>query len=343
MEEKINRFSKENKDQLVLVPNYDGFINMLKRHIAGPLIDFSTVIVLIIWDLLFLKINFNSSVFIVIHFFLILLSLFFLYNIIVKFNKIKTNTFIFEIENLKQPFSFIFVSDLHLGKNYASTHKIRLRHMIKIINDLNPEVVILGGDFLNYEFEHNLLFYLKEIRCQNKIGVYGNHDAYYLKNNKYATPKDLISFLNKLNIRILNNEGFIYKHLIDDIFFAGIPDLYSKAFDLELAFKKSPANIVKILISHNPDIIDFVKKEDDIDLILSGHNHSGQIYIKPLGALLPMPSKKRWLTKGIFNIVGKTRLFLSQGVGYGGSRLRIGTESEICLINLIPKKVLHSQ
>ena len=119
-------------------------------------------------------------------------------------------------------------------------------------------------------------------------------------------------------------------------FIFGIPDIYSLSFDFDNVFNKQAESTVKILLSHNPDVIDFVEDHDNIDLILSGHNHSGQIYFKFIGPILPMPTKRRWLTRGIYQIGKRTKLLLSQGSGYSGSRLRIGTDNEICDVTLIP-------
>ena len=82
----FDRFSNQNKDQLVLIPRLDGLKNLLITRFVGIIIDSFPIILLIIWDILYYKLNFNSYLFIIIHISLILVSIFFIYNIIIKFN-----------------------------------------------------------------------------------------------------------------------------------------------------------------------------------------------------------------------------------------------------------------
>ena len=91
----------------------------------------------------------------------------------------------------------------------------------------------------------------------------------------------------------------------------------------------------KILLSHNPDIISYEEELTGIDLVLSGHNHSGQINI--LGITLPMPTTRKWLTHGIFTLKNKTTLLLSSGIGASNTRIRIGTKFEIVSVELLPQ------
>ena len=134
---------------------------------------------------------------------------------------------------------------------------------------------------------------------------------------------------------MLINQGEVIEIKSQKIYFGGISDLFSKDFNVNLAMEDCPKDAsVKVLLSHNPDIIDFIEKRDGIDLILSGHSHSGQIHLEPFGALLPMPVKHKWLTRGLFNLGNGTKLFITQGAGYSSTRVRIGTKAEICQITI---------
>jgi len=172
---------------------------------------------------------------------------------------------------------------------------------------------------------------LKNINAKNKIAVLGNHDFSAIEDKKTSEdPEELIKILKDCGFKVLMDNG----ELIENVYFAGIRDLYSKRFNLEKAFEKAPKGALKILLSHQPDIIDFVEDSDNIDLILSGHTHAGMIYLKPFGALLPIPNKHPELDRGLKNVGKRTKLFISQGIGYSATRLRIGTDSEIAVIKL---------
>ena len=329
------RFTKENIEQLVRIPKGGNII----RSIAGYLIDFvplfaplfAVILKLILigldmiffWILLFMSIGVSAVTF---------------YYLFIKFQRIRVNKYQIGIEGLKAPVTFVFLSDLHIGREWAGTSKKRLQRIINKINELNRDLVILGGDFICDSVYEEKLKPLSEIKARYKIGVYGNHDASILADSK--DPVFLSNFLKAISdkgIEMLINEGKLIELNGQKIFWGGISDLYSKDFDINKAFEKCPSDVnSRILLSHNPDIIDFVEEGDNIDLILSGHNHSGQIFIKPIGPILPMPTKKRWLTSGIFTINKRTKMLLTQGVGCSGSRIRLGTDNEICEVTLVP-------
>lgn len=327
----MDRFSKENINRLVKVPQR-GLVHTF-REIAGPVIDFSGFIGATI--IILLQIIFNLPTLILLFAFLgLIIQLVFLYFIVVKFNKIKINKYRIDL-NLKKELSFVFVSDLHIGSEYTSTKINRLKKIILKINELKPDLVLIGGDLLTYKIEPNLLEELKNIKSKNIFAVYGNHDADYLEENvAYNTPIEFLNAFRKSGIKMLLNQYDEVEINGKLLTIAGIPDLYSKNFNIEKAFEGSSNNSIRVLLSHNPDVIDFIEEDDNIDLVLSGHNHSGQIFLPLIGPVFPMPTKRRWLTRGIFQINKRTKLFLSQGVGYSGSRLRINTDSEICLITL---------
>lgn len=327
----MERFSKQNIDKLVAAPRR-GLIHSF-RKLIGPVIDFSGLIAAVGLTVIYFWLKLPSFVLILVGLFVIL-QLVLCYYIFIKFNKIKVNRYSLDL-GIGKEVSFVFVSDFHIGKEYTSTKGQRLEDLINTINHLNPELVLLGGDFLTHKIETEQLAVLQYIKGKTRLGVFGNHDAEYLDNNvEYNTPTDFLEAFSQTNIPLLINQNQEVELNGVKLTIAGIPDLYSKTFNLEEAFENSSKDSVKILLSHNPDIIDFISETDNIDLVLSGHNHSGQIYLPPFGAIFPMPTKRKWLTRGIFNINKRTKLFLSQGVGYSGSRLRINTDSEVCLITI---------
>lgn len=326
----MDRFSKENIDKLVLMPRKGAMARF--RKLMGPTIDFSGLISGLF--VIFITFAFSlSSQLLILSAILFSLQLFFFYYIFIKFYRIKINEYKIDI-GLKKEVQFLFVSDLHVGKEYASTNTKRLNKIIQTINNQNQDLVLLGGDFLTHDIEPELLEQLKNIKGR-VYAVYGNHDAEYLEDKvEYNIPTEFINAFSKSNIQLLINNNTIQTISGTKLNIAGIPDLYSKTFNIEKAFEGSAKDAINILLSHNPDVIDFISENDNIDLVLSGHNHSGQIFMPIIGAVLPMPTKRRWLTKGIFQVNKNTKLLLSQGIGHSGSRLRINTDAEICLVTL---------
>ena len=72
--------------------------------------------------------------------------------------------------------------------------------------------------------------------------------------------------------------------------------------------------------------------EKGIDLMLSGHTHAGQMF--PSTLLAPLFFS---FNKGLYK-EGSTKVFVSQGAGTYGPRMRLGSSNEINLIRLKVKQ-----
>ena len=77
----------------------------------------------------------------------------------------------------------------------------------------------------------------------------------------------------------------------------------------------------KIILCHEPDYIDKILKDYDVNLVLSGHSHNGQInipYIKKF--FLPKGSRKYYDN---YYRVKDTDLYISSGIGVSRLNLRM--------------------
>jgi predicted MPP superfamily phosphohydrolase len=93
-----------------------------------------------------------------------------------------------------------------------------------------------------------------------------------------------------------------------------------------LAFEDRPAADFSILLSHAPDLF-YRAERAGIDLMLSGHNHGGQVRLPLVGPVF-MPSRySRRFDRGFFQKGGLT-LHVSQGIA-GKHPIRIGCPPEI--------------
>jgi predicted MPP superfamily phosphohydrolase len=69
--------------------------------------------------------------------------------------------------------------------------------------------------------------------------------------------------------------------------------------------------------------------ENGIDLMLAGHTHGGQMFPATLISQVLFP-----FNKGLY-VQGNTQIYVSQGAGTFGPRLRLGTRNEITQIKLV--------
>jgi hypothetical protein len=98
-----------------------------------------------------------------------------------------------------------------------------------------------------------------------------------------------------------------------------------------------PAGAPTILLSHMPRISD-AAQEEDIDLVLAGHTHGGQVRI-PFGPAIITPSDMGvWRSKGLFKYK-ETFLYISPGIGLEPGpdwiKVRFWCRPEITVIRLV--------
>jgi hypothetical protein len=86
-----------------------------------------------------------------------------------------------------------------------------------------------------------------------------------------------------------------------------------------------------ILLAHEPDILPDIARYN-VDLMLSGHTHGGQVRI-PFMPLLDLPVYGRHYVEGLFRY-GPTQLYVNRGIGAVGVPFRFRCPPEITVITL---------
>ena len=227
-----------------------------------------------------------------------------------------------EIKNLKKDMNILLISDLHIS-NLISKEKIQ--NIINLANSTNPDIIILAGDIID-SYEHIIKDKIPLLNQLNaKYGVYfvlGNHEFIF---DAYKS----LEMIKKINsIKALVNENIIIDNNINLI---GLSDLMGRKVgylqpDINQAIKNTKDDLPKILISHQPNIIDDL--DSNVDLILSGHTHGGQVFPFTILAYLKNPFLYGLKT------INDIQLYISQGAHLAVTYGRIGTQSEINLIQL---------
>ena len=155
-------------------------------------------------------------------------------------------------------YKIAFVSDVH----YVSAAK--LEEIVREINALEVDLLLLGGDFAERGCPWDSIEILSQTKAADGIfGVEGNHDDYEF----------LLSAKTTHNIAMLCNTGL---HIRDNFFLAGVEDLWNRNANIAQAISGANPDDFILLLAHNPDV---TMRQDtaNIDLILSGHTHGGEI------------------------------------------------------------------
>lgn len=242
----------------------------------------------------------------------------------------------------------VLLADTHFGYNAGVLHA---RELVRKINKQKPDLVCIAGDIFDNEYDairnpEKLEQTLRGIK--STYGVYacwGNHDlneeilagfTFKHKDGDLSDIKDLRmkKFLEDSNIHILEDESV----LINDQFYViGRKDasLTEKIDET----RKAPAQLTEKLDRDKPIImIDHQPKElqeladAGVDLDLCGHTHDGQTFPGNFTIKLMWENPCGLLIKD--NMTNIT----TSGAGVWGPAMRIGTDSEICSINIQLKK-----
>ncbi len=243
---------------------------------------------------------------------------------------IKIEREIIKIENLPQEFEgmrIVHISDLH-----SSKFGRREKEILTIINQLKPDFIFITGDFISPNPDIGSVSFFWQVlgeRYLNRVfGVWGNHDHWY-KNFEVLKKK-----LKQAQIEILENEKKKLKigPSKEYIYLIGVDDPHTNRDNLSRARQGIvDRNISQILLAHSPDIMSKVE-EQGIDLVLTGHNHGGQIVFPVIGPIfVPSRSGRKYL-KGLFK-ENSTYLYVNRGIGTSLVPIR-NVLSEITLITL---------
>jgi len=119
----------------------------------------------------------------------------------------------------------------------------------------------------------------------------------------------------------------------DFIYLVGVDDPDTSYDNLSYAIKNiEEKDIPKILLAHSPEIIEDIAGQN-IDLILAGHTHGGQIKI-PFVRPFWVPTKYHGkYANGLFKI-NNSYLYVNRGVGTTFLPIRFNCPPEITLIEL---------
>ena len=211
----------------------------------------------------------------------------------------------------------VFISDLHAAKG----DKKRIQRIVSKINELNPDLVLSGGDYIKGHCGENTLPIEETAKELSKINariitVLGNHDGWYDKYTvKTALEENGITVLHNTNIQV------------DDLYIAGVEDLKTGYSDSTVALENVQNPV--ILLTHNPDI--YYDVEESVDLILAGHVHGGQVRIPFLGALI-CPSKYGTKISGGDYNDAHNRMIVTKGLGTSILNVRFCNIPEIVVI-----------
>lgn len=216
----------------------------------------------------------------------------------------------------------VVASDLHIG---IVSNKETARKYVTKIMEQNPDIILLPGDIIDYDLAPLIDQHIDEDlkRLKAPYGVYactGNHEH-------YADGGDKIKWIKEKTDIILLQDSAV--KVADSFYIVGREDRRSprKPLPLDRIISHIDRDLPIIVLNHRPENID-EEVENNIDMAFYGHTHNGQIV--PVNYALKIFFE---LVYG-YKLKGNTHLFVSSGLGVGGPEYRIGTQSEVLVVNV---------
>ncbi len=224
------------------------------------------------------------------------------------------------------------LSDIHLDE---FTEPFLLRDAVEQINRMQPDAVLLTGDFVSYEitprkFSERSAWQcaemLSELKCPHRYAVLGNHDH-------WLSAAEVTRALSSNRIPVLTNSYLPIERRGSRIWLAGIDDPLCGRPDPDKAIPSSIRNLEDqplLAMCHAPDYADLLVQHPagrSIRFMMSGHTHGGQVRLPFLGAL-DLPPGGRKYVEGLFRL-GSMQLYVNRGIGTVGVPFRFRCPPEI--------------
>ena len=236
------------------------------------------------------------------------------------------------LPKLRQPTRVVLLSDTHLGHFRGTRH---VQKLADLINRAEPEIVFFTGDC--FESHYNLDIRTLEPLKHLKAPVYfvsGNHDG-------YVGTDSVKALLRQAGVRVLETEvveecglqilGLDYMRIDDNdgnAMHAPVGKATVKSVcDTFQASRELPV----IALHHNPSGGQYLEKAG-VDLYLGGHTHGGQLF-----PLTLINDRLFQFNRGLYRL-GDLQAYTSCGTGTFGPPMRLGTGSEITVLELKPQQ-----
>ncbi len=226
-----------------------------------------------------------------------------------------------------KPFRIIQITDSHIGTTFNGNGFYE--HMEKL-SRIKSDIFVITGDFVDDDTTKDDM-----IRSCEALGlikptygtyfIYGNHDKGYFDYRNFK-DSDLRKELEKNNVIILEDE---VKEINDYIYLIGREDrTNSNRKSIQELTKNLDKEKYIIDLNHQPN--DYNNEVNNVDLVLSGHTHGGQLF--PLGYFGLLTGSNDEF-KG-HHRRGNTDFIVNTGISDWAVDFKTGTKSEYVIVEI---------
>lgn len=251
-------------------------------------------------------------------------------------NTIKIKNYSISTDKLNTSTKFVFISDLHC-KEYGDKNS----ELVSKIKEQSPLFIAVGGDMVNkYSSDDHVM---RELLPQ----LADIAPTYCILGNHELILKDEINFKNDINstsAKLLDNEMVTIEANGEKILLGGMSDFPYYEFnapDYDTPeryfwddFKDKSKNGYSILLHHQPEYLESIMQDSNVDLVMCGHTHGGAVQIPFIGGLFaPNQGFFPKYDKGEFDLYD-TKMIISAGLGDAYPVLRLNNCPEISVVEI---------
>lgn len=221
-------------------------------------------------------------------------------------------------------FKIVQFSDIH----YNSSSSINtIKKMVNLINKTNPDIVLFTGDLIDSDYQiddSTLETIMSEFNSINaKIGKYAIRGEEDKENFNKVFDNSNFKILENTVEKIYLNNSSIDLLVLDET--------YSK--ENIVGYN---SEIFTIAVIHKPDLTERLMKDYNVQIIMAGHSHNGQIVLPLIGALMRKEGAKKYPSSHY--TINNTDLYVSGGIGNSGNNFRLFNHPSINFYRLRTNK-----
>jgi predicted MPP superfamily phosphohydrolase len=263
----------------------------------------------------------------------LILLIFGLYGFYLEPIRVSVNKFELAVKDLEKPVRIVQLSDLHIEKITPRENAV-----ITIVDELNPEIIVITGDFINLigkddsETIKDLRGFISDLHAP--LGLYAI-------NGNYESTRKLVTMLEGQDIQVLDNE--VKKIYLPDVELTFLGVTFEEWFGDEDSFLNLVESVnpdeYLVLLYHTPNLV-YLASDMGIDLYLTGHTHCGQVRLPFYGAIITNTKYGKKFDMGVYNI-GEMTMNVNCGLGFASGiapRIRFLAPPEVTVIDLVPEK-----
>lgn len=224
------------------------------------------------------------------------------------------------IDKEGDPLRLVVASDFHMG---LLSNKAHLSRFVKLSNEAEPDVVLLVGDLVDDDpiwfVEDGMSDVMKQLKATYGVyGVLGNHEYYGGK-----IPL-LVKEMQDANVQILMDETI---QVGNAFYLTGQEDITNKHRAPLSKLRPQNLELPWFVMNHTPNDLQ-TPTDTGVDFHASGHTHRGQMW------------PNNFITKRIFELdygykkKEQLHALVSSGFGFWGPPTRIGTRSELWVVDV---------